>query len=214
MTTPVTREDFHAALSVSRETAGALDSYAALLRKWTRAINLVGPKTLDDLWRRHILDSAQILRFLPPEPEGRARTLVALGSGAGFPDLVLAILGAGEVHLFESDQRKCAFLREAIRETGAAAQVHMGRIEEIPVFPVDVVTARALAPLQKLLEYAAPLLRAGSKAHSVPAIALFHKGRSAEEELTVARQQWNMTADSFPSESDSAGKILRIQLLS
>jgi len=214
MTVPFTRDDFLSAFPVSRETVKALDHYAALLRKWTRAINLVGPKTLEDLWRRHLLDSAQLLRHLPPEPEGRARTIVDLGSGAGFPGLVLAILGAGEVHLFESDQRKSAFLREVIRETGAAAKVHAGRIEESPLFPADVVTARALAPLEKLMAYAAPFLRAGTEAHSVPAIALFHKGRSAEEELTAARQKWNMTADSFPSESDSAGKILRIQLLS
>ena len=149
--------DFH----VSRETLAALEAYAALLEKWNRKINLVGRETLADLWRRHFLDSAQLLPLLPERPPGRDLVIADIGSGAGFPGLVLAILGAGEVHLIESDQKKCAFLLEAARAAGADVAIHAQRIEEIAGLEADVITARALAPLEKLLAYARPLLRPG-----------------------------------------------------
>jgi len=138
-----------AALSrVSRETRERLNTYAELLRKWQRSINLVGPKTLDDLWNRHFVDSAQLLPLIPPT----ARVLVDFGSGAGFPGLVLAILGMAEVHLIESDQRKATFLREVARATGTPVTVHAKRIEQVTPFPADIVSARALAPLGDLLD--------------------------------------------------------------
>lgn len=192
-----------AALGVSRETLERLELYAALLRKWTRAINLVGPDTLPDLWRRHFLDSAQLLPLLPPAPPERPRRLADLGSGAGFPGLVLAILGAGEVHLVESDSRKAQFLREVSRETGAGAQVHTARIETLSPLFADCVTARALAPLTQLLDYAARHLRPGGQ-------ALVLKGKSAGQELTQAAARWSMAAEQFASRSDPAGVILRI----
>jgi 16S rRNA (guanine527-N7)-methyltransferase len=191
-----------AALPVSRETMARLELYAELLAKWQKAVNLVASGTLPDLWRRHMLDSAQLWPLLPA---GTAR-LVDLGSGAGFPGLVLALLGVPEVHLVESDQKKAAFLREAARVTGAPATVHNCRIEELRPFAVDVVTARALAPLPRLLELAAPFLREG-------AIGLFLKGESAAEELTQARRQWTMTATAQASRTSPQGVILRVESL-
>jgi 16S rRNA (guanine527-N7)-methyltransferase len=194
--------EFQALSGVSRETLARLEGYAALLRKWQRAINLVGPRTLPDLWRRHIWDSAQLHPLIPPQ----ARVLVDLGSGAGFPGLVLAILGVPEVHLIESDQRKCAFLREVSRETGTPVTIHAERIEAVAPFSADVVTARALAPLDRLLDLAAPFLTAGG-------VCLFPKGQDVEKELTSATRMATMRCESWPSRSDPGGTLLRIERL-
>jgi 16S rRNA (guanine527-N7)-methyltransferase len=191
-----------AALAVSRETMARLELYAGLLEKWQKAVNLVAASTLPELWQRHMLDSAQLWPLLPP---GTHR-LVDLGSGAGFPGLVLAILGVAEVHLVESDQKKAAFLREAARLTAAPATIHNQRIEAVAPFAVEVVTARALAPLPRLLALAAPFLTEG-------AIGLFLKGESAAEELTEARRQWTMTVTAEPSRTSPQGVILRVESL-
>ena len=191
-----------AALAVSRETMARLELYAGLLEKWQKAVNLVAPSTLPELWQRHMLDSAQLWPLLPPG----TRRLVDLGSGAGFPGLVLAILGVAEVHLVESDQKKAAFLREVARVTGAPATIHNQRIEAVGPLAVEVVTARALAPLPRLLTLAAPFLAAG-------AIGLFLKGESAAEELTEARRQWTMTVTAEPSRTSPQGVILRVESL-
>lgn len=196
--------DFARDFDVSRETLAALEAYAALLEKWNRRINLVGRETLPDLWRRHFLDSAQLLPLLPDPPAGRSRVIADLGSGAGFPGLVLAILGAGELHLIESDRKKCAFLREAARAAGVGVEIHAQRIEEVEGLQADVVTARALAPLEKLVAYARPLLRPGG-------LALFLKGRGAEEELTALGGPATMAVGRTPSRSDDAGVILSIE---
>ena len=197
-------DDFARDLPVSRETLSAFEAYAALLAKWNRRINLVGRETLSELWLRHFLDSAQLLPLLPPPPRGRPRVIADLGSGAGFPGLVLAILGAGEVHLVESDHKKCAFLREAARVTGAEVEIHADRIEAVAGLSADVVTARALAPLGKLLDYATPLLRPGGR-------CLFLKGRGAEEELTASGLAATMPVERIPSRSDATGIILSIE---
>lgn len=197
-------EDFARDLNVSRETLVRFQAYAALLEKWNRRINLVGRDTLGDLWRRHFLDSAQLLALLPAPPEGRARVIADLGSGAGFPGLVLAILGAGEVHLIESDAKKCAFLREAARASSTEVEIHAQRIEEVEGLRADLVTARALAPLEKLLDYASPLLRSGGQ-------ALFLKGRGAEQELTALDGHATMRIARTPSRSDATGVILSIE---
>src|SRR5437660_9171448 len=131
--------EFAAATGVSRETLPRLDAYAELLRRWSPRINLVAASTLDDLWRRHFLDSAQLLPLIP----AAARNLVDLGSGAGFPGLVLAILGVPGVELVEADARKCAFLREAARTAGATVRIHQARIDSLPARAFDVITARA-----------------------------------------------------------------------
>lgn len=204
MAQPMTPEQFAAETAVSRETLDRLKLYADRLERWNKAINLVAKSTLPDLWRRHFLDSAQLFEHLPEKPAGRQRVLVDFGSGAGFPGLVLAIMGAGDVHLIESDQRKAAFLREVSRETGAEAHIHSQRIEAVKPFPADVVTARALAPLADLLAYAEPFM-------GPHAVCLFLKGKSAEEELTAAAQEWKMDVKRRPSRSDPSALLLEIQ---
>lgn len=171
------------------------------LGRWNKRINLVGAASLADPWRRHMLDSAQLADRLP----ARATELVDLGSGAGFPGLVLAIISGLHTHLIEADTRKAAFLREAARLTHASVTVHSVRIEDLSPFPVDVVTARALAPLPRLLGHAAPILEVS--AERAP-ICLFLKGAKWQEELTAARKQWNMSVDSLASVSDPAGRVL------
>jgi 16S rRNA (guanine527-N7)-methyltransferase len=192
-------EQFAADTGVSRETLERLSAYAALLVKWQARINLVSTATLDDLWRRHMLDSAQLVPLLPAE----TKSLVDLGSGAGFPGLVLAILGVPAVHLIESDQRKCIFLGEAARAAGVWATIHNTRIESIEGVTTGLVTARACAPLDQLLTYAQKFLWHDGK-------ALFLKGAAVEEELAGARKNWQMEVERFPSASDPTGCILRI----
>ena len=185
---------------VSRETLERLEAYVALLVAWNRRINLVGASTLGDPWRRHILDSAQLLPHLP----ARTRVLVDLGSGAGLPGLVLAILGVPEVHLVESDQRKAAFLREAARATGTTAAIHAQRAETVPRLTADAVTARAVASLPSLLDIAAPFI-------GPYGMCLFLKGRAAQEELTLAAKSWKMRARLLPSLSDPGGVLVILE---
>ncbi len=195
---PLDAAGFARLIPVSRETLARLEALLALLGRWQRRINLVGVASMADPWRRHILDSAQLFRYLPA-PDVR---LLDLGSGAGFPGLVLAIMGVREVHLVESDRRKATFLREAARETGGDhARIHVARIEELEPFPVDVVTARALAPLPRLLELAAPFF--GPRT-----LGLFLKGRNLDAELTAARRHWRMQVEIEPSLSSPEGRIL------
>ncbi|ALA17298.1 16S rRNA methyltransferase [Chelatococcus sp. CO-6] len=185
----------------------AFDIYVDLLRRWQDVKNLVGPRTLDHVWTRHIADSAQLLPLAPT-----ARKWIDIGSGAGFPGLVLAILlrnrEDGEVHLVESNSRKCAFLRAVSRETGARAQVHAGRIEDVlpSLGQADVLTARALAPLTDLLDLGKDLLRTG-------AIGVFPKGQDLEAELTVAAKSWNIDYDIVPSVTDPQGRICIVRQL-
>ena len=185
---------------VSRETLAQLEAYTELLTRWSARINLVGRDTIADIWRRHILDSAQLRAFVPD----RMRSVIDLGSGAGLPGLVLAILGVPGVELVEADSRKCAFLREAIRITETAAIIRPCRIEAVPRHPVDVVTARACAPLDRLLGLAERFLSPGSE-------CLFLKGERVEEELTLARKHWTMTESAYQSRSDPRGVVLRLQ---
>jgi 16S rRNA (guanine527-N7)-methyltransferase len=170
-------------LPVSRETGDRLKAVVALLEKWQPAENLISAKTLPEIWRRHVADSAQLFPMFP-----ETRTWLDMGTGAGFPGMVLAILGVErsrtEVFLVESNRRKCAFLRQAIRETGAKATVLEGRVEDVLpglARPVDRVVARAVAPLVRLFELAEPLLGQG-----VP--AAFHKGQDFEAEIDAASQ--------------------------
>ncbi|MFQ5844495.1 MAG: 16S rRNA (guanine(527)-N(7))-methyltransferase RsmG [Planctomycetota bacterium] len=200
---PLDSAAFRERTGVSRETLDRLAIYAALLVKWQRAVNLVARDSLPDLWRRHMLDSAQLMALLPPAPRRRPRVVVDLGSGAGFPGMVLAILGAGEVHLIESHRRTCAFLAEVARATGTRVLIHAARAEDLAPWPAHVVTARALAPLDRLLGLAAPYLAPGG-------VCLFPKGRGVEEELTAAGKEWKMRVERIPSVSDPAGTILRL----
>lgn len=194
-------ETFH----VSRETLSRLDTLVTELARWQTIKNLVGPATLQEVWTRHIADSLQLLALAP-----NARTWLDLGSGAGFPGLVLAIAGSGtEVHLVESNSRKCAFIRQVARLTGAPARVHETRLEAVvPDFQgrVDVVSARALAALPQLLAWTQPLLTTGTT-------GLFPKGREALAELTEARKSWTFQEEMIPSRTDSEARILRITQL-
>jgi 16S rRNA (guanine527-N7)-methyltransferase len=191
-------------LNVSRETFEKLELLERELRRWQAIKNLVGPATLDRIWDRHIVDSLQLLDLAPD-----AGTWLDLGAGAGFPGLVLAIAGAErglQVHLVESNSRKCAFLRHIARLTGAPAKVHEARLETVvPGFvgKADVVSARALASLPMLLDWTEPLLKAGT-------MGLFPKGRDAEIELTEARKKWTFEAEILPSLTDPEARILRI----
>jgi len=191
---------------VSRETADRLDRFVAGLLAWQQRINLIAPSTEPKLWTRHIADSLQLLALAP-----QARIWVDLGSGAGFPGLVIACaladtLGAC-VHLVESNAKKAAFLREATRATGAPAVIHATRIvdfaEKLPG-SVEIVTARALAPLAELLAEAYPLLKRG-------AVGLFPKGQDVDTELTTAAKCWNIQASLVPSKTDPKARIVIIK---
>jgi 16S rRNA (guanine527-N7)-methyltransferase len=179
---------------VSRETAVRLEAYADLLVQWQTKTNLVASSTLPNLWTRHISDSLQLLPLAPD-----AKIWVDLGSGGGFPGVVLACALAetprAMVHLVERNARKAAFLREALRITGAPGKVHLADIgdsvDSIPS-PVDCVTARAVAPLHQLVGFAAPLVGKGTK-------ALFHKGQDVEAELTEATKYWKLAPRLHPS---------------
>jgi 16S rRNA (guanine527-N7)-methyltransferase len=200
---PLGAEGFARTFPVSRETLARLEAYLALLAAWSQKINLVGQDTLADPWRRHILDSAQLQPLVP----ATARSLADLGSGAGLPGLVLAILGLPTVDvvaLVEADSRKCAFLSEAARITGAAVAIRQMRIGAMSPCRFDVVTARALAPLDRLLALAHPFLAADG-------LCLFLKGARAGEELTLARRHWTMTAQSIASRSDPRGVVLQLR---
>jgi 16S rRNA (guanine527-N7)-methyltransferase len=203
----MTPDAFQRLAAVSRETLDRLETYAALLRTWQTRINLVGPATLGDAWRRHFLDSAQLLPLLPES----TRRLVDLGSGAGFPGLVLAILGVPDVHLIESDQRKIAFLRTVAAATDTRISLHPRRIEDVPALAADVITARALAPLASLLNYAIPLLRVQDGSTGV---CLFLKGQQVDPEVTSASTRWTMNVERFASRSDPTGVVLRLSALS
>ena len=193
-------------VSVSRETRERLEQYLALLNKWQKVVNLVGPATLPEAWERHFIDSAQVAPLLPEGP----CSLYDLGSGAGFPGLVLAIMRPDiTVHLVESDERKAAFLSTVARETGAGVKVHTCRIEGLPADTrPDVVTARALAALPQLLAWAAPWADANPGL-----VLLLPKGKAAEEEIAAARAHYNFVLDEHKSMTAHDARILRVSAL-
>lgn len=190
---------------VSRETGDKLDVLVEELKRWQRLTNLVAPASLDQVWSRHIDDSLQLL-----DVEPQANRWLDVGSGAGFPGLVAAIAGAQRsgfhVDLVESNARKCEYLRHVARLTGAPATVHQGRFEAVAtrfVGKVDVVTARALAPLARLLDWTGDVLSAG-------AVGLFPKGRESAAELTEAQKCWTFESSALPSRTHPDGRIVRI----
>ena len=205
---PILGSDKAAALAltpVSRETEARLDRYVDLLREWQAKTNLVAPSTLPNLWTRHISDSLQLLALAPS-----AKTWADLGSGGGFPGIVLACALAetagAVVHLIERNAKKAAFLREALRVTGAPGIVHLADIGDIVdriTGPVDCVTARAVAPLHELVGFAEPLVRVGAK-------ALFLKGQDVEAELTEATKYWNIKRHLHSSRTGGHGWIVEL----
>lgn len=190
---------FQRRFNVPRGTMDRLETFASLLQKWQKAINLVGSSTLPDLWNRHFADSAQLLPHIA-DPQSR---IADLGSGAGFPGLVLAILGAGNVHLVESDSRKCAFLREVAGHTKTPVTVHTERIENLAPLAAGCVVARALAPLEKLLPLA--FRHGGPQAEY-----FFLKGAGARSELTAVANSWKMKTTNLPSLTDPSGVIVKV----
>ena len=200
-------EDFAATFNVSRETLDKLLAYVALLEQWQPRINLVAGATLPDVWHRHIADSAQLLALAP-----KSGKWLDIGSGAGFPGLVIAIMahaGAGtRVTLIESDRRKCAFLAEVARHTGISVEIHTARIEQIAtqrmLEAVDVVSARALAPLVRLIPLSMPFFGDAT-------LGLFPKGRDAESEVTQARTALDFDVEMTPSLTDAAARIVAIR---
>lgn len=188
--------------NVSRETISKLMTYQALLVKWNKAINLVAKSTVSEAFTRHFLDSAQLF---PLVPENTTR-LYDFGSGGGFPGLILAIMleeRGVDVHLMESDQRKCTFLREVARQTDTKVTVHNARIETIDLPPADVITARAFAPMEKLCGFAHRFWKNDT-------VGLFLKGEMVEQELTEAQNQWTLKTSLAPSQTASSGHILTL----
>jgi 16S rRNA (guanine527-N7)-methyltransferase len=198
-------------IDVSREMRERLEIYHALLLKWQKAINLVSSKTIDEAWRRHFADSAQIERYIPHIPGNvsrESRFVFDLGSGAGFPGLVLAMMRPDlKVRLIESDERKCQFLRTVSRETGVDAAVHNARIECVQgdVCP-DFVTVRALADLKMLLEYVAPWAEASPHLQ-----CLFLKGAQVGGELAAARADFLFDCESYQSVTDAQACVLHLR---
>ncbi len=195
-------------IDVSRETEVRLKTYLDLLTKWQRKINLVSPNTIQDAWRRHFLDSLQIIPHIPPATQH----WLDFGSGAGFPGLVGAIVlqdiaPQTKVTLIESDARKCSFLREVARQTNTAVTVLTARIESAQTQPADLITARALAPLDRLLEFSKPHLMQGG-------LGLFPKGARYLEELATAQQRWQFKYDAIQSQTSQDSVILKIREIS
>lgn len=209
--------EFGQMFDVSRETVERFEIYADLLVRWQKTINLVAPKTLDDVWHRHFADSAQLWSFIP----SNAKSLVDVGSGGGFPGLVLAILaiekrslnaelGPLHVTLVESDTRKAAFLRDVARQTSIAVDIMSTRIESITksgnVVSTDVITSRALAPLSRLFDLVVPLFEPET-------VALFPKGRNVGQEVEVARSAWTFDFQLEPSITEVDARIAVIHHL-
>ncbi|MBQ4084630.1 MAG: 16S rRNA (guanine(527)-N(7))-methyltransferase RsmG [Alphaproteobacteria bacterium] len=188
----------------SEKTIQNLKKYENLLQKWQKKINLVSTQTLTDVWNRHFLDSAQLWEYISKGAE----TLVDFGSGAGFPGLVLAIIADGEgcqldVHLIESDGRKCVFLSEVARSCGVSVHIHNERIEKTTPFTADVVTARALKDTKTLLEYVRPFV-------SEKTTALFLKGEKVREEWQEASKSVSAQPEFIQSQTDKTGTILKL----
>ena len=200
----VERSEFELQTGVSRETYEKLDRYVELVKKWSPRINLVGRSTLSDIWTRHILDSAQLVSLCPK----RAEHWLDIGSGGGFPGVVVGIMAQAtkpelRLTLVESDQRKCAFLSAALRETGVHGNVLCARSEELDHLGADVVSARALAPLSALLGHAERHLSSGGT-------ALFPKGANYQKELINALDSWSFHCETHPSKTDTDAVVFSI----
>ena len=182
--------------------AERLNAFHRLLTEWNAFKGLVSRQDIDDLWHRHVEDSLQAVPLIPSHVD-RA---IDIGSGAGFPGLIVAVAAGIHVDLFESNKQKCAFLREAIRVTGARAAVHAMRVEQSRVPPAPLVTARGVTALPALLALAVPALTPGG-------ICLLHKGAGAEAEIAAARKDWRMRVDRVPSRTGGGAVLLRLSQL-
>jgi 16S rRNA (guanine527-N7)-methyltransferase len=200
---PFGPDEFAAKTGVSRETLARLQAYADLLADWNARHNLIAKSTLPDIWHRHLWDSAQLAPLIPAQ----ARTLADLGSGAGFPGLVLAVLCPNlTITLHEATTKKCTFLQATAERIGVKVLVRNSRLEDLPPQRFDVVTARALAPLPQLLQYAFPFTGPNS-------VCLFLKGQNVGSELTEAHKYWNMKASQVPSQTEPSAAIVTVREL-
>jgi 16S rRNA (guanine527-N7)-methyltransferase len=197
------RSQFLAALPVSRETEAKLERYEAIISKANQELSLIAPSTLDQIWIRHFLDSAQLLALVP---NGEDR-MIDIGSGAGFPGLVLAIMGLPNIHLIEHNMRKAAFLRTVIADLGLGVTVHAMKSQAVRPFVAGAVTARALKPLDDLIGLARRFVGAET-------VCIFPKGRRAADELLAAERRWRMTVERFPSLTDPDSTIFRLSGIS
>lgn len=193
------KDYIHEQYDVSRETCDKLDIYVALLLKWQNSINLISPKTIAEVWERHILDCAQLLHYLPKTP----CRILDCGSGAGLPAVLLALLTPHQIEMVESDTRKCAFMQTALRKMGATATIHNERLETLSFRDADIITARAFAPLDRLLDWT-------TAQHKEGQIFWLQKGRMVNEELTKIPNSHTIEQQQFPSLVAGDGVILRL----
>ncbi len=198
-------EDLLLQSDVSRETLASIEKIVDELDGWRKKINLIGPSEFGQVWRRHVLDSAQLIPLMP-----KMGRIIDLGSGSGFPALVIASAleaNKAEIVMIETVGKKCAFLRAAIDAANLPAKVRQGRVENVNDLAADCITARAFAPLPKLLDYAEKWLSEG-------AYGVFPKGRRWEEELTQAQESWRFAYEVIPSKSGGDGVILKVSEVS
>ena len=191
------RAEFIKQIGSPAEVIEKLERYAALLNEWSERFNLVAASTLPHIWSRHFLDSAQLFRFIPDT----ARVIADIGSGAGFPGLVLSIMGIKKVHLIDGTGKKANFLRAVVDDLKLDAIVHQERAENMGDLKADVITARALAPLPELLGFSNALIRKGT-------ICLYLKGQNVDAELTESAKYWTFSHEKFASISDPSGSVL------
>ena len=199
----MTEQEFQKLTGVSRETLEKFSTYVALLTKWQKAINLVSNKSLPDVWERHVLDSHQVLKHAPSDKG----VWIDMGSGAGFPALIVAMASDFDVHVIESDHRKCQFMREVSRETSTPITIHTKRIDAVEPFPATVISARALASLEKLLEYSENFA-------TDETVYLYLKGQDVDAELTQAAKCWRMEPIKHQSLSSPEGSVLELRNVS
>jgi 16S rRNA (guanine527-N7)-methyltransferase len=191
--------------NVSRETYEKFIIFHKTLIKWQNSINLISKNTIENIWERHFLDSAQLYN-ITKKFEGN---IIDFGSGAGFPGLILAMMGHKKIHLVESDQKKCTFLREVSMLSETHVKVHNSRIENLEYFDAELITARALAPLNKLIDYAEAFVSKSSTKNKFPKM-LFLKGKSYRQEISNLIQKQDFSIEEFQSITDKFGKILYI----
>ncbi|MBL0942231.1 MAG: 16S rRNA (guanine(527)-N(7))-methyltransferase RsmG [Alphaproteobacteria bacterium] len=184
---------------VSRETMTKFERYVQLLESWNKSLNLISSKTAKEIWQRHIYDSAQILSCL-----SSSKTIIDFGTGGGFPGLVLAMMGPWDITLIESDTKKCSFLKEVARQTDTKITILNQRIETVKPWQVDVITVRALAPLNQLLNYASPFLLDKG-------VGIFLKGKMLEAEIEQARLEWTFNAEVIESKTSCEGRIIKVK---
>ena len=203
-------DDFCSIQYVSRETYDKFKMYYETLIKWQKSINLISNSTLDSIWYRHILDSAQLYKYT----QNMKGNILDFGSGAGFPGLVLAMMGNENVNAVESDEKKCIFLKEVARLSDTKIKIHNSRIEKLKFIKPELITARALAPLIKLIEYIENYMKQGDNLRKDLPKLLFLKGKNYKQELLELKKIRNFDVKVFSSKSDEYGKILNIKNIS